>query len=48
MEKLEKTAEEGSDSRNFADKKDSNGTYQGLRLVEDNQYLGGTSIRYWM
>lgn len=43
MEKLEETLKEIS-----VKKPEIKSNYEGLKLVEDKNYQGGTSIMYWM
>mgnify|MGYP001607983912 CR=1 FL=1 len=45
MERLEKIAEKVEEKKPVNKKKE---TYQGLNLLSEVVYHGGTSIRYWM
>ena len=45
MEKLEETLRDSSGKELELRKKIA---YEGLKLVEDKAYIGGTSIKYWM
>jgi len=46
MEKLEVTAKEAP--LNAKDSKTSSDAYEGLKLIDEKGYQGGTSIKYWM
>ena len=45
MEKLEKTLSEISIKKLELEENES---YEGLKLIEERAYNGGTSIKYWM
>ena len=46
MEKLEKISEDAPlDKRELVEVKE---TYQGLKLIDERIYHGGTSVMYWM
>ncbi len=44
MEKIEKIASE----INLEKPSDENEVYQGLELLEEKYFQGGTSVKYWM